>query len=186
MKTILIAGSKGGSSKSTLSLCLAACLAQNYSVCLIDTDPQGTLQSFKDLIKIDLVDLASIKQSDYNVSIIDSPPYLSNQLPELIKLADYVLLPCRPNAFDAVALKTIISLIKNKPCGIVLTQVQHRVNITDVLDVLQGYNIPILKQTMSHRVSYARAAFQNLFDSDDIKAQKEILSITIEILSQIK
>ena len=182
MKNILIASSKGGSSKSTLALCLAYCLAQNYKVCLVDADPQGTLQNFKDLIKVDLVDKPT---NGYDVCITDTPPYLSNELPKLISQSDYILLPCRPNAFDAVALKAIISLVKNKPCGIVLTQVQNRVNITEVLDVLKSYNIPILKQTMSNRVSYARAAFQNLFDSDDIKAQKEILSITLEIFATI-
>lgn len=186
MKKILIAGSKGGNSKTSLSLCLAACLAQSYKVCLIDTDPQGSLISFKDLLGIDLCDIAELRKDSYDVVLIDTAPYLSNKLPDLMKQADYILLPCRPNVFDAVAIKAIIALLPpHKPCGIVLTQVQHRVNITDVLSVLQGYNVPILKQTMSYRVSYARAALQNIFETDDIKAQKEILSIVLDVFAQL-
>jgi len=182
MKTILIAGSKGGIGKTSLALSLGYCLAQNYKVCLYDTDPQGSLINFKDIIPLDIVNKPT---KGYDVCIIDCPPYLTNKLPDLIAKSDFVLLPCRPNLFDTVAMKSIIALTQNKPCGIVLTQVQHRVNITDIINSLESYNIPILKHHMSHRVSYARIGMQNLFETDDVKAQKEILSIVLEIFSQI-
>lgn len=182
MKKILIANSKGGSSKSTLALSLAYCLAQNYKVCIVDTDPQGSINNFKQFVGIDIVDNLN---GAYDVAIIDSPPYLSNQLPELIKSADYVLIPCRPNYFDALAISGIAGMVKGKKAGIVIVQAQHRVNISDVLDTLKEYNVPIIKQSMSQRVAYARVAMQNLFETDDVKAQKEILSIVLEIFSTI-
>ncbi len=182
MKKILIANSKGGSSKSTLALSLAYCLTQNYKVCLVDTDTQGSINNFKQYVGIDVVDNLD---GNYDIAIIDSPPYLTNQLPELIKNADFVLIPCRPNYFDALALSGIIGMVKGKKAGIVLVQTQHRVNISDVIDTLKEYELPIIKQSMSQRVAYARVAMQNPFDTDDVKAQKEILSIVLEIFSAI-
>lgn len=186
MKKILIASQKGGVSKSVLTICIGYCLAQNYKVCLVDTDTQNSLNNFKDLISLDIVDKSELKKDNYDCAIIDSSPYLSTKLPELIRQADYVLIPCRPNYFDLVALKGIIELLpQGKKAGIVLTQVQHRVNITDIIESLREYQIPVIKQHMSHRVSYARVGMQNLFKSDDVKAQKEILSIVLEIFAQI-
>lgn len=182
MKKLLIANSKGGSSKSTLALSLAYCLAQNYKVCLLDIDPQGSINNFKQYVGVDVVDTLN---ANYDVALIDSPPYLTSQLPELIKSADYVLIPCRPNYFDALALGGIAQMLGGKKAGIVLVQAQHRVNITDVLDTLKEYGIPIIKQSMTQRVAYARVAMQNLFETDDVKAQKEILSIVLEIFSAI-
>lgn len=187
MKTIAVVSQKGGGSKSTLSLCLAHCLAQSYKTCLVDIDPQGSLTNFKELLKVDLVSFDTLKkQTGYDVAIIDTPPYISDKLPLLIKQADYVLITCRPNYFDAVATKSVVALVpKEKPSGIALTQIQHRVNIKDVIEVLESYQIPILKQSMTQRVSYARAMMQSIFESEDIKAQKEILSIVLEIFSAI-
>lgn len=184
MKIITIAGAKGGISKSILSVCLAQCLAQNYKVCIYDSDLQGSINSFKNTVGVDVVD--SIDEAGHDICIVDTAPYLSDKLAELIDRSDYVIMPVRPNAIDAVALKGIVSLVGHKPAGIVLTQVQHRVNINDVVEVLKGYKIPLLKQSMSQRVSYSRAIMQNLFETDDVKAQNEILQIVLEIFASIK
>ena len=43
MKIVTIASGKGGSCKSTTTLCLAAILSEKHKVLVADTDPQGSL-----------------------------------------------------------------------------------------------------------------------------------------------
>ena len=185
MKKILVTNVKGGVGKSQLTLNIASCLAESNNVCIVDSDPQGTLISFREFIQIPIV---SLEESDkYSVALIDTAPYFSKQLPDLMRKSDYILIPVRPNHADIVATKTIIENIPNgKKCGIVLTQTQHRVNLSEQMEMLQAYDVPILKQQMTNRVSYARSLVNgSVFQSTDTKAQNEILSITLEIFASL-
>jgi chromosome partitioning protein len=190
MKVILIAGSKGGSGRSTLAINLAYCLAQEYKVCTSDIDVQGSLTKFKDITPIEVVSLDDVlkgKIKGFDVALIDCPPYLTNKLPEIIKASDFVLVPVKSGFFDAVAVKDTLAMLKGKNHGIVLTMVQNRTSMTkEIIDILSEYGSPILNQQISQRVSYARSPVTgSVFSSDDEKAKEEITSLTIEIFSKI-
>jgi chromosome partitioning protein len=50
-----------------------------------------------------------------NLAVIDSPPHADAMARQAVKLADLVLIPCRPRAFDLAALEATADLIKATP-----------------------------------------------------------------------
>ncbi len=91
---------KGGVSKSTIAFNLAFTYAQSLEVVVIDTDLQSSVsQLLQDNEKIKLMplpkEITAIRNIKADVVIIDTPGYLSVQLPEILKLSDIVLIPTK-------------------------------------------------------------------------------------------
>lgn len=188
MIIITVAGSKGGNGRSTISLNLAYCLKQEYSVCLADVDVQASLTRFKDVVPLDMVRLNDLdKVTGFDIAIADCPPYLTPKLTELFKRSDFVLVPVKAGFFDTVAVKDTLDMLQGIKHGIVLSMVQHRTSLTrEAIDILNEYGSPILDQRISHRVSYARSPITgSVFNSDDEKAKEEITNLTLEIFQHI-
>jgi chromosome partitioning protein len=98
-KIITIAHQKGGVGKSTLALNLAVCFQDQLNVALVDTNLQGSLYHSKEVLPGLAVlaqdQLQKIKDLQYDLIIVDTPPYLSNKLPELFSLSDFILIPTK-------------------------------------------------------------------------------------------
>jgi chromosome partitioning protein len=198
MLIISIVHQKGGVGKTTLALNLAFCLSENLKVGIVDTDLQGSISDIEDFISgIDLVPLEKLKNKeslDYDVLIIDTPPYLSNKLQDIFILSDYVLIPTKAGYLDALAIKATVNLYKEsekqKPslkAGIVLNMVMHNTTINEeIKNILVSYNLPILNTKVSQRVSFARSPMTNgVFNSDDTRAKTEIVNLVDEILNYL-
>lgn len=122
---------KGGTSKTTLAINIAAELNRvEQDCCLVDTDPQGSLASFishnhfVDCYQLE-GNFKSIEQIQHDVVIVDSAPVIQQGVTEeLIKIADFILIPCRISKFDIESNKNLIKLCEayNKPYAIVWTQ----------------------------------------------------------------
>jgi len=199
MKTITVAHQKGGVGKTTLALNLAYCFADSARVAVTDTDLQGSINSLGSLVTgIDLVnpdDVLAGKLKDYDLLVIDTPPYLTNRLPDLFALSDYVLVPTKTGILDVMAIRATIALLDqsmakrpNLRAGIVLNMVMPRTSLTaEVKEALQEYSIPILPTMIHQRVSYARSPLTaGVFGSDDEKAIDEIQSLATDILNQLQ
>lgn len=124
MKCLTIAANKGGVGKTTLSALLAVKAASEYKqVFLIDLDPQKSLKSWwnkREKDKIDLIDVDHqnllevcnrIKNKNVFL-IIDTPPAHINIIQAAIKVAHYVLIPCRPSPLDIEAIGETITLVE--------------------------------------------------------------------------
>jgi len=198
MKTITIAHQKGGVGKTTLALNLAFCFADSARVALTDTDLQGSINSLGDLVSgVDLVSPEKVlgKQlKDHDLLIIDTPPYLTNRLSEFFAISDYVLIPTKPGFLDAMAIRATVALLreamKKRPqlkAGIVLNMVLPRTSLTsEIRELLDGYELPVLETMIYQRVSYARSPVTNgVFYSEDDKAKAEIQSLADNILDQL-
>lgn len=194
MKIITIAHQKGGVGKSTLALNLALGFQEQLTVRLIDTDIQGSLYHIKDdfdeLAIAGPPELAEDKQP-YDLIIVDTPPYLTNRLPELFQRSDLILVPTKAGFFDVMAIRSTIALIKQaqqeKPslkAAIVLNMVKPRSGITaDVTALLKDMQIPLLTTVIHDRVSIARSAITSgVFQSNDPKAKAELMALTGEII----
>ncbi|UHG94957.1 ParA family protein [Spirosoma oryzicola] len=199
MKTITVAHQKGGVGKTTLALNLAYCFADSATVAVTDTDLQGSINSLGKLVTgIDLVSPEAVlakSLTDYDLLVIDTPPYLTNRLQELFELSDYVLVPVKPGVLDAMAVRATIALLnesmKKRPglkAGIVLNMVMPRTSLTtEVKEVLQEYDLPLLGTMIHQRVSFARSPLTaGVFESDDEKAKDEIQSLATDILNQLR
>lgn len=207
-KIITVANQKGGVGKSTLALNLYSHFSQNGATCsIVDMDPQGSITRLTDAYANDegrgevnltrseeLDGLASIAQLETDFVIVDTPPYLSEELPGLFSISDYILVPVQPNPFDVLAVQDTIALIDQakeiRPeikAGMVLNRVINRTSFTgQVRDLLNGYGVEVLNTQIYTRVAYGRSLLhENSAETRDEKAANEIGGLAGEILTKL-
>jgi len=199
MKIITVAHQKGGVGKTTLALNLSACFAQGLKVGVLDVDLQGSLTGVKDdLENITFVPyngkLETLKKLDFDIFIIDTPPYLTDKLSDLFSISDFVLIPTKVSFADVMAVRATIDLLKQaekkRPqlvYGVVLNMVKPRTALNEeIREVLGQYQVPILQTGISERVSYIRSfVTSGIFNTEDEKAKEEIAQLADEILVKL-
>lgn len=193
-KVILITHQKGGVGKSTLTYNIAQNIAKNASILVLDFDLQGSLSQIKDLVTDFKImpynrEIKKIKNLDYDFILIDTPPYLSNQLPELIDLADLIIIPTKAGILDLLAIKNTLELIesKNKSSNSLVVFNMIKANTTLTLDILIGleeYNVPIAKTHVSDLVAFTRSVLVGGVETDK-NAQKQLDNLTKEVLTKL-
>ncbi|MCY1663848.1 ParA family protein [Chryseobacterium sp. SL1] len=189
-KIILTTHQKGGVGKSTLSFNLAVNLKENAKVCIIDFDVQGSLYQVRDLSEVPIFPekkLKEIQNSDFDFVFIDTPPYLSNRLPELCNLADVIIIPTKAGVLDLLAIKSTIDVVeqsgnKNKAV-VVFNMVKPNTTLTDeIKSQLNDYDVRVSKNMISDLVAFSRSVLINGVE-DNNKAQKQIDALTKEVLT---
>ncbi len=90
MKKILILNSKGGVGKSTLAIAMADILPNSQ---LVDTDHQGSLKITPEITGRHKV--VPLEQAKADFVILDTAPYLNEELPGLINMCEVMLIPTR-------------------------------------------------------------------------------------------
>src|SRR3978361_17836 len=116
MQMLVLHTPKGGSGKSTLAREIAAMSAKaGVKTALADLDPQwttsGWYQRRKNLEPALVVfkpegmkaQLATLKAAGFALLVVDTPPAQPPYIPELLALADLVLVPVRPTPDDLLA-----------------------------------------------------------------------------------
>lgn len=124
MQTVVIVSQKGGAGKTTLAIHLAAAASEAGLVALVvDTDPQATActwHSWRGDEDPDVVDCAAhallprklqqVADLGADLAVIDTPPHADIMAREACRMADLILIPCRPRAFDLDAVRTTAEL----------------------------------------------------------------------------
>jgi chromosome partitioning protein len=113
MRTIAFVTRKGGSGKSTLASSLAvAAQEMKEKVCVIDTDPQGSLTNWaktRETGDIEVIALgaarlpallAQLKAKGFTLAIIDTPGAEGPASAAAMVVADLNIIPSRPSMFD--------------------------------------------------------------------------------------
>lgn len=201
MRTVAILSQKGGSGKSTLSvhLAVAAHLA-GLRVALIDLDPQATGRKWAD--KRDdgpevigdhaerlpqLADAAKANGAD--LLLIDTAPNADRASLVAAKVADLLLVPCRPATFDLEAIAATLDLadISRKPAFVVLNAAPIRSNLPKEARAFlesKGANVsPVVihqRVAYSHSVIDGRTAMEYEPDGKAADEIKELFSWTCE------
>ncbi len=134
MRTIAIVSQKGGAGKTTLAINLAVEAARTEVTLILDTDPQATASRWgewrggRDPEVIDCGapsllsgKLAKAAELGAYLAIIDTPPHADAMARQAARLADLVLIPCRPRAFDLAAIEATAELVNSnrKPAFVV-------------------------------------------------------------------
>ncbi|WP_405377513.1 AAA family ATPase [Nonlabens sp. Asnod3-A02] len=190
-KIILLTHQKGGVGKSTLCLNLAICLAKSTKVGIIDIDLQGSLASLRSSISgVDIIqspnEPTKIKSLPYDFIIIDTPPYLSNKIEELMRISDLIIVPTKAGIFDLLAIRSTVDLIKtagklNKSL-IVMNMIKPNTTLTlEVMIELAKTDITLAKTHISDLVSFTRSVIYN-GPGKDVKAETQITNLTEELL----
>lgn len=126
MQTILVAGRKGGSGKTTIAVHLAA-LADTPSspALLIDADPQGSATFWYNRRTattplLSAVAAAGVSQvlkdaraSKIATAIIDSPPHDASGIGVLMRQVDLAVIPTRPGPLDLAAVASTIEIARS-------------------------------------------------------------------------
>lgn len=193
-KIILVTHQKGGVGKSTLTFNLAKVISQNSKVGILDFDLQGSLVQIKEMVNgFDIIpfsgNIEAINELNYDFILIDTPPYLSNQLPDLIKIANLIIVPTKAGILDLLAVRSTIEIIdqmhKKDSTLIVFNMIKPNTTLTtDILEGIKEYKVPVAKTYISDLVSFTRSVLVGGVTSDK-KATNQINSLAIEILSRI-
>ncbi|WP_375403732.1 ParA family partition ATPase [uncultured Sphingomonas sp.] len=156
MRTISIISQKGGAGKTTLAIHLAAAgTAAGLATLILDADPQATASQWsqwRGMADPEVVDCASptllsrkVQQAaelGADLVVIDTPPHADIMAREACKIADLILIPCRPQAFDLSAVETTAELVKaaGKPAFVLFMGGPQRAPTTyrDARELIEG------------------------------------------------
>lgn len=204
MKTIALIAQKGGTGKTTLALSLAVAAAQTgLTVIVIDLDPQASACKWSDRRKTDnplVLDaqparlapaLQKAEQGGVDLAIIDTPARNEQSALAAAKLADLVIIPCRPQAYDletVPATQELISLAGGTPAMVVLTQIPSRGDRHEqAKSTLAEIGMAVCPQTIGSRAAFgdAGAMGQTATEYDPNGTAAEEIQLAYKYISKL-
>ncbi len=192
-KIISVISQKGGVGKSTLAANIALNLAKSAIVAIVDLDHQGSLVSLQSQFEnIDIyppkTSVVEIRQLSYDFIIIDTPPYLFNNLEDIAQISDLIIIPTKASLLDVIAinktLDLVLGVIDKDKLLIVMNMIKANTTLTnDVYREIKKYGVEIAKTRISDLVDYTRSIMNK--GCTTTKAQMQINALTKETLIKL-
>ena len=196
MKTIAFLSQKGGSGKTTLAVHTAVAAQESGElVVIIDTDIQKSATTWGDARsnQSPVVATASVSSLDrvfkaareekMSLAIVDTAPHTAPDAAKIAQAVDFVVIPCRPTAFDLAAVGSAVQIVRAAKVrgAFVLSACPYRSpEIRETRSVLDGYGLPVASVEIVDRRAFARAVATGRavteFESEG-KAASEIRSL---------
>lgn len=173
MKTIAIISQKGGAGKTTMTLHLAVAAARaGYNSAVIDLDPQASSAKWSDRREAELPVVMSahasrlthevkrIQEMGGDMLFLDTAPHSDSAALEAAKMADLVLIPCRPAILDMEAIINTLDLVRTTktPVFVVMNAVapQGRERL-EATEAITDHGVQVAPYWFVERVAYARS-----------------------------
>jgi len=186
MSIIALVGNKGGAGKTTLAVNLAAGLARQDGVAVIDADPQGSALQWRAIAgdasappvaaaEADLQRQAITLLQDYRWVVIDCPPSVhAPQTGAVLGFGDLALIPVQPSPMDLWANVHIEQSIEDAHkinpslrTLLVINQLEPRTTLSRLVrDALSEIAFPVADTAVRRRAIYRASALQgkSVFD----------------------
>ena len=171
IRTLALISQKGGSGKTTLAVALAAAHERaGGQAAVIDLDPQGSATVWGRLRNgvppvvtpahpprlARVVEVAA--GAGASLVVIDTAPREAGGAAEAARLADLVLIPCRPAAVDLAAIPATLATVGAVDALAVLNACPPRGPwVAEAADALRGLGIGRAPVTLGARVAHAKA-----------------------------
>lgn len=207
---IALTHQKGGVGKTTLAANLHSWFgAAGYACALVDADPQGSLSHLLAAFG-NREDVALIRRGDFqtydelarqlepfDVAVIDTPPYLSRELVDVLSISHAAIVPCKASPLDVLAARQTMEYIEEirrtrnarLASAVVLTMVISGTEFTgQIREHLQASGLKVLRAQIGNRVAYARSLLKgnSVKAEDGGKAWTEIDAFGLEIVEFLK
>ena len=171
MVTVAVVSQKGGSGKTTLAVALATAheLAGGRAA-VIDLDPQGSALAWGRLrngIPPAVIRtyppglaraLARLHADGNTLAVVDTAPREAGGAAEAARLADLVLVPCRPSGVDVLAVGPTLQVVAPARAGVVLNGCPARGPWTaEAAEALAAGGADVISVTIGDRVAHRRA-----------------------------
>lgn len=195
-KIITLAHQKGGVGKSTLAFNLAHKFKDYVRTAVVDIDPQGTMIQISPMIEGYEVfpkpnDMKDLLGMDHDVIFVDTPPYISNLLADLIDISDLIIVPTKAGIADLMAIRSTIDMLKERKAEkralIVFNMIKPNTNLTDeIKEMATEYGVDISTTMVSDLVAFTRSLVNNGLERSSSKtAENQLSDLTNEVLDKI-
>ena len=174
MLTLAVICQKGGVGKTTLAFHLGVeASLKGQSTIIFNTDSQGSISKLADLRaersqEPEVVDtfvrnlgkqLAQVANAGADLAVIDTPPHSQADSAEVAKLADFILVPCRPGLLDLDAVKLTADIVhlSKKPAAVVFNLVKPRrpSDVREASDAIASFDLNIAPMVLGDRVAFS-------------------------------
>ena len=177
---ITVAQQKGGAGKTTLAANLAAALAAQRRVAVLDIDPQHSLARWhalrlqrKGAVPVDLSDVSGWRlaaeldklKRTHDVLIVDSPPQIDTDAKLAVRGADLVLVPLQPSPPDLWAAEGTLKLAadEKRPARLLLNRTPASGKLRQQVESeISRKGELLLAATLGNRTGFASAFAQGL------------------------
>lgn len=204
MKTIAILSGKGGAGKTTLAVHLGvAAEIAGHTTAIIDLDPQASALTWKDNRDNDTPAVVSAQasrlpqlvkaaeDSGADIVFIDTAPHSEAAGLAAARIAELVLIPCRPAILDlhAIGATVEIARIADVPAIVILNAVPARSTLADeARAAIDTYDVETAPCQLGQRIAFVHALTAGLTAQEyepKGKAAKEIDVLYKYIAKQI-
>lgn len=207
MPIIALVGNKGGAGKTTLSVNLAAGLARQASVAVVDADPQGSAYQWSAFSPSDNV-IPVFEASDnlvlqagrllekYQYVIFDCPPSVhAPQTTAVLKFSNVALIPVQPSPVDlwaTVHIEEAVTMARDvNPelrALLVINQLESRTVLSRLVrEALIEIDLPVANTALRRRAIYRSSAIEgkSVFDMGrrGQDAADELDQLIIEVIT---
>ena len=202
---IVVAQQKGGSGKTMLAANLAAVLAAQHRVTLLDIDPQRSLARWHQLRTatgrlppIGFSDVSGWRVAgeldrlarEADMLVVDTPPQIDSNAARAIRAASLVLVPMQPALPDLWASEATLKMAaaERRPVAIVLNRVSARSALRLTIEAdLRQRGLLVLPAALGDRRAYAQAFAQGMGVSEAQPrsvAAAEVAALAIAVLQR--